>query len=95
MHSLYHIVRGLSFTLDQKVVSHLYALPTLVAVHGVEAADDRGDGASALGAVVGELLNEALTAAGVGITAVHKAVDKGVADAILLRDVAEREEVVQ
>ena len=52
--------------------------------------------AGTLCAVVGQLLDEALAALGVGITAVHEAVDEGaLADAIFLGNVAELEEVIQ
>ena len=96
LHGLHHIVSLLALAVHQQFVGFLDAAPALVAVHGIEASHDAGDASGTLCAVVGQLLDEALAALGVGITAVHEAVDKGAfADAIFLGDVAELEEVVQ
>ena len=82
--------------LDQGVVGDLHPLPALVAVHGVVAADDRGDPAARLCEVLLELLDKALAAVRVGITAVHEAVHVGlVGHAVFAGDVAQFEEVLE
>ena len=96
LHGLHHVVRLFALAVHQQLVGFLDAAPALVAVHGIEAAHDAGDASGALCTMVGQLLDEALAALGVGITAVHEAVDEGAfADAIFLGNVAELEEVVQ
>ena len=72
------------------------SLPALVAVHGVEAANNRGDGGVVVGANLRHLLDEALTRAGVGVAAVHEAMhERLVLQSIGLADLDEFEQVVE
>ena len=96
LYALHHVGACASLALDELVVGHLDAVPALVAVHGVEAADDAGHGGAALLAVCHQAFDEALTALGVRVAAVHEAVNEGAAaDAIFVGDVDEFEQVVQ
>ena len=95
LHSLDHIARRLANTINQLIVSDLHTLPTLIAVHSIVTTDDRCNATGRFCQVVLQLLDKALTAARIGITTVHKAVNKGVLDTVLLRDVAQSEEVVE
>ena len=74
----------LSDSLYKKVVGYLYALPSLVSVHCIESSNYRGYLAGALGHLCLKLLYEALSALGVCIPAIHKAVNKDLIQSILL-----------
>ena len=74
LHGLHHVGGLLACAVDKKVIAFFHALPTLVAVHGIEATHDAGNGSVVLGAYVGHLLNEALATLRVGVAAVHEAV---------------------
>ena len=91
----HHVGHGAALSVDNEVVSKLDAVPMLVAVHGVVAADGGGHHAGAGGLhVLLQVDDEALAGPGVGIAAVHEAVDVAVEDAILGGDVDEFLEVV-
>ena len=77
LHGLHHIGGLLAGAVDNEVVALLHTLPALVAVHGVEAAHDAGNGGIVLGADIRHLLDEALAALWVGVATVHKAVHEG------------------
>ena len=95
LHGLNHVGGFLALALDEQVVSLFHAVPSLVAVHGVEAADDAGD-VSAVGcAGVSNLLDKSGSALGVGVATVHEAVYEGLVQAILLGDFNQLEEVVE
>ena len=95
LHSLHHIGSLLAFTGDEQVVSHLHAVPALVAVHCIEATDNACDGGVCALDVVGQLLYETLTRAGVCITTVHEAMHESLLDAVLLRNVAQGKQMVE
>ena len=85
----------LALTVYEEVVGYFHAVPAVVAVHSVEAADDRSDHACALLAVRLYVFDEAQTAAGVGIAAVHEAVEIYFLEVVVLGNVAESVEVVE
>ena len=96
LHGGNHVGGLLALAGYDEVVGNLNALPALVAVHCIEAAHDAGNvGIACLGALGGQLLDEALTALRVGVAAVHEAVHIGVADAVLLADFHQLEQVVK
>ena len=94
LYTFYHVVNFFSLPVDQLVVSNLYAVPTLVAVHGVEASDDAGNGSIVGLAYLGKVFNEAFTALGVGVAAVHEAMHKGVLQTVALGNFNEFLEMV-
>ena len=65
----------LAYTIDYQVICFLYAVPSLVAVHGVETAAYGSDFACGFGHFGLKLFEEAFAAAGVGVAAVHEGVD--------------------
>ncbi len=85
----------LAFALHEQIIGHLHAVPALVAVHGIVAADDAGHGAGTLGAMILQLLDESLARAGVGVAAVHEAVQIHLLQAVVGRDVAQGEDMVE
>ena len=89
LHGLHHIGGLLALAFYQEVVGHFHAVPALVAVHGVVAAHNRGDCAGRLVAMGLELFYEAFARTGIGVAAVHEAVDVDLCEAILLCQVAE------
>ena len=96
LHAFHHIFHLASNAVDELVVSHLHAVPTLVAVHGVEAADDAGDVRAVGGTMLVEEFDEALAALRVGVAAVHEAVYEGaLGNAVFLSDFHEFEQVVE
>ena len=96
LHSLNHVGSLLSLCLDEQVIGHLDTFPSLVTVHRIEASYHTGYGCSGnLGAMVSNLLDEALTTLGVGISAIHETVHKCALDAISLADIKQCEEVVK
>ena len=74
LHSLYHVGSLFAFVVNQQVVSLFHAVPAFVAVHGVEASYDVCYVCVVLFAALLHLLDEALTALGVGVATVHEAV---------------------
>ena len=64
----------LALAFNQQVVCLLYAVPSLVAVHCVEASADTGYASAGLRHFRLEVLDEALAAARVGVASVHEAV---------------------
>ena len=89
LHTFHHVVYQASLALNELVVSHLDAVPTLVAVHGIEASDDAGNVTCRLVAVVLQFLDETLTALWVGVASVHETVNESVLDAVFLGNVEE------
>ena len=96
LHALHRIGVAAAFGVaeDHRVESLLFAVPLLVAVHGVVAAADGGDFADA---VLAHLLLELLDVAGaIGrkrVAAVHEAVDEDALHAVLLGHAQERVQV--
>ena len=78
LHGLHHVGTRLAFAFNKKVVGHLDAVPTLVAVHGVKATDDVGDMGAVGLAMLGEVGDKTLTALRVSVAAVHEAMDERV-----------------
>ena len=74
LHGLHHIGRLLAGAVDDEVVALFDTLPTLVAVHRIETAYDRGDGSIIVSTYLRYLLNETFTRVRVGIATVHIAV---------------------
>ena len=96
LYALHHVVHLATLAVHDEVVGLLDAVPVLVAVHGVVTADDRCDAACArLVHVPLNVGNEALAGVGVGISAIHEAVDVAVEDVVLLGYVQEFQQVVQ
>ena len=95
VHGLQQVVGLLALALNEQVVGLFHAVPTVVAVHGVETSHDAGDVCVVLVAALQHLLNEALAALRVAVAAVHEAVHVGLLQAILLRDLEQLEEVVE
>ena len=95
LHSLYHIGSLLALALNQEVVSLLNTLPTLVAVHCIEATYDACYVCTIVRAALLNLLDEAIARLRVSIAAVHKAVNVYVVQAILLTNLDELEEMVE
>ena len=95
LHGLYHIGGLLAFTLYEQVVGHTHTFPAFVAVHCVVTSYDAGYSACTLGTMVLQLFYESFAAAGVGVTAVHKAMQEHVAQAIALGDVAKSKNVFE
>ncbi len=70
-----HVGRLGAFAFDEKIVGFFDAFPSFVAVHGVIASDHGCDCACAFGAMLLKAFYEALAATGVGVAAVHEAVE--------------------
>ena len=84
-----------TLSLDEHVVGLLDAAPALVAIHCIEPSADSGDLSHAFRHLLLELLDEAVTAVGVGVAAVHEAVHIHLVESLLLRDAQELIEVVE
>ena len=95
LHGSHHIRCLLALAFHQKVVSLFHTLPTLVAVHGVETADDGSDDATRLFAFSLQLFDETLTAFRVGVAAVHETMHVSMFDAVSLGNAAQREQMIQ
>ena len=95
VHCLEQVVGLFALALNEQVVGFLDAVPALVAVHGVETADDGGDVGVVLLAAVEDVLDEALTALWIGIAAVHEAVHEGVLQSVFLGNLDELEQMVK
>ena len=88
-HCLNHVVSLLSLALNEQVISFLYTLPTLVAVHCIETSHDAGDGCAVVITYVLKLLNEANATLRVGVTTIHEAVNEHFLQTILLANLNE------
>ena len=86
-----HISRFLALTVNDKVVSNLYTLPTLVTVHSIITAND----CSQLETICCKLLNETRTALGVRITAIHETVYISVLNTLLCSELVHRLKMLQ
>ena len=96
LHGSHHILSLLALGAYQQVIGSLHTFPTLVTVHGIETAYNAGNGGiTHLGALGCNLLNETLTALGVGITTVHKAVYKGILYVVFLTNLNQFEQMIQ
>ena len=96
LHGLHHISSLLTRAIHDQVITLLYTLPTLVAVHGVETTHDTCDSSIIRSADVAHLLDEALTALGVGITTVHIAMyEHLILQTISLTDLDQLEQMVE
>ena len=96
LNAFHHVGHLASLALNELVVSHLNAVPTLVTVHSIETADDAGNMCACRFAMLDEVGDESLAALRVGVTTVHEAVNISlVGDAVFACDVNEFEEVVE
>ena len=96
LYCLCHIGCLLTSAVHDKVVTLLNTLPTLVAVHSIETANDRSYGSIILSTHLGDLLYESLSTLRVGITTVHKTVNKRlVFQTIVLAHLYQFEEMVK
>ena len=84
-----------ALALDEQVVSLFHTVPTFVAVHCIEAADD---GSNVCSVGITDLLDvgdEAGAALRVGVTAVHEAVYVDILQIVFLADFNQFEEMIQ
>ena len=96
LNAFHHVGHLASLALNELVVSHFNAVPTLIAVHSIETADDAGNMCACRFAMLYEVGDESLAALRVGVTTVHEAVNISlVGDAVFACDVNEFEEVVE
>ncbi len=95
LHGFYHIRALFAHTVYKQVISLLDTLPALVAVHGIIATDNRGNLSGRFGAMGFKFLDKSLSATGVCVTAIHKAVDIYFLQAILLGYVAQSKKMVK
>ena len=96
LHSLHHIGGLLALGTNQQIVCNLHTLPALITVHRIETTDDAGNSSiTCLVALSRNLFDKALTALGVGITTVHKAVNKGILNLIFLTNLNQFEQMIQ
>ena len=96
LYARHHVGHRTALAAYEQVVGQLDAVPMLVAVHGVIAADDGCDNACAhFIHVLLQVGDEALARPGVGIPAVHEAVNEAILNIVHLGDVDEFQEVVE
>ena len=95
LHSPDHVVSLVALSLHKQVVSLFHTVPTLVAIHGVEATHDACDGGSVGVAMFLQPLDKARATLGVCVASVHEAVHKNVAQAIFLAYLDQLEQVVK
>ena len=96
LHGLHHVGSLLTSTIHNQVVTLLYALPALIAVHSIETTYDTCDGCIVLSTYLRYLLDETLTALRVGVTTVHIAMYKHlVLQTVGLTNLDELEEVIE
>ena len=95
LHGLYGIGGFGADPFDNQVIGLFDTFPAFVAVHGVVAADDRSDFTRRFGHMGFQFAEVSGTALGVGVSAVHKGVHVGVRNAVVFRDVTEREQVFE
>ena len=95
LHGGDRIGRLLALALYEQVVCQLDALPTLVAVHRIVAADDRRDPAGRPFQMTLQRFDKTLTTARIGIASVHEAMHESLIHAVMLRYVAKLKEMVQ
>ena len=96
LYASHHVGYLTALAFNQLVVSHLHTVPTLVAVHGIEAAHDAGNVCTVGIANALQTFDKALTALRVGVAAVHEAVNVSVfSHAIFLGNFDEFEQVVE
>ena len=81
--------------MNHRAIGELDALPAIVAIHGVVAADERGDFADAeLAHFLLQLLDEVAAAVRRRVAAVHEAMDKDVFHFLLLGHFEQREKML-
>ena len=95
LHCCNHVGGLCTLAMHEQVVGNFHALPALVAVHGIVATDDRCYHTCRFAAVLLKLFDKSFAAAGVGVTAVHEAMDIYLFKSVALCDVAQGEEVVE
>ena len=75
LNGFHHIGFLATHSINELIVSHLHTIPTLVAIHRIETADDASHMCTCFLTLLGERLDICHTALWVGITAVHEAVN--------------------
>ena len=95
LHGLHHIIRFTTDTVYQKVIGFFHPLPTFVTVHRIISSDNRGYLSGRFSAMSLQLLDKSFTAARIGVTTVHEAVDKRIFQTIFFGDVAQLEQMIQ
>ena len=90
----HHIVALLAHASRKHVIGHLDAIPVVITVHRIIAANNGGHCTSALLAVLSDSCYKALAALGVGVTTIHETVNKHTLQGILLGDVAQGHQVL-
>ena len=86
---------GFGFAVDHGAIGEFFALPAIVAIHGVVAADDGGDLADAeLAQFLLELLHIFAAAVRRRVAAVHEAVNENVLDFFLRGHFEQREKMM-
>ena len=85
----------LALAIYEHIISIFKALPAMVAVHGVVATDDGGNLTCRLGTMLLHVFEESGTGLGVGVAAIHEAMDEGFVKTIGLGGVAKGIEMVE
>ena len=89
LHCSLHVGSLFTYAVYELVISNLYAIPTLVTVHGIITAYDRGYNARALLAMLLQVVDKAFSALRVGVTTIHETVQVHVLQSIFLGYVAQ------
>ena len=95
LHGLHHIIRFTTDSVYQKVIGFFHPLPAFVTVHRIISSDNRGYLSGRFSAMSLQLLDKSFTAARIGVTTVHEAVDKRIFQTIFFGDVAQLEQMIQ
>ncbi len=96
LHAFNHVGHLAALAFNELVVGNLHTVPALVAVHGVETTNDAGDVCTVCVTYFLKVGNEAFAALGVGVAAVHEAVNVGVFGyAVFFGNLHEFEEVLE
>jgi len=95
LNSLNHVLCFHSFALYQQIVGFFDALPAFVPVHGIVTAHNRGYGPCVSIQVLLQSGYERLTAFGVGVPAVHKAMHKGFLYVVKLGDFNKLKQMIE
>ena len=91
LHSLNHISGNFTFTVYQQIISYLHTFPTFITVHCIETAYNRSNLTCRLFTMCSQLLNKALAALRVSITAIHEAVNESIVNTIFFCNIAKFE----
>jgi len=95
LHSLNHVGGLFAGSFHQQVIGFFHPVPPLVAVHRVESSDDAGDMRAVGRANLLHFLDESLAALGVGVAAIHEAVNVNIVQTIFLANLDELIQMVE